>query len=140
METRDIMSTPVLAVTPSASLAEAAREMLCRGFTSLPVVDAGGRLVGVVDEADLVRAGFPDPARELGNADRRATPAAGSDTVEAVMHTPGVAVPADLDPAELARRMTDAGVRALPVVEHELLVGVVTFQDVLRVLPAAGQP
>ncbi|WP_239155440.1 CBS domain-containing protein [Amycolatopsis sp. FDAARGOS 1241] len=54
------------------------------------------------------------------------------------MRTPAVAVPGDLDPAELTRCMNDTGVRALPVVDEGALVGIVTLQDVLRTLPASG--
>ncbi|MGW3966532.1 CBS domain-containing protein [Amycolatopsis sp. NPDC005003] len=41
-------------------------------------------------------------------------------------------MPADTDVGELARRMTGAGVRSAPVVEGGHVVGMITFQDVLR--------
>lgn len=46
----------------------------------------------------------------------------------------GVAVPGDLEVREVAGLMTDAGVRSAPVVDGGHVVGMVTFQDVLRAL------
>ncbi|MFI5615687.1 HPP family protein [Amycolatopsis sp. NPDC051903] len=135
MQTRDIMTTPVIAVTPPAALADAADVMSRSGFTTLPVVDPTGHLVGLVSEIDLVEAGFRSRAENTDPDDSadNATPHT-LDTVAMVMHTPGLAVPADLDWAELARRMAEAGVRALPVMEHDKLIGMVTFRDVLRAM------
>jgi CBS-domain-containing membrane protein len=51
----DVMSKPVWSVGQSASLAEAARLMHNRAVKRLPVVDAGGRLVGIVSRVDLLK-------------------------------------------------------------------------------------
>ncbi|MGA7979030.1 MAG: CBS domain-containing protein [Chromatiaceae bacterium] len=51
-----LMSQPVTAVTPACSLAEAAHLMVTRRISGLPVVDEEERLVGVVTEADFLRA------------------------------------------------------------------------------------
>jgi CBS domain-containing protein len=51
----DLMTTPVVTVRPEATLAEAARRMHERHVKRLPVVDASGRLVGIVSRADLLR-------------------------------------------------------------------------------------
>ncbi|WP_239153913.1 HPP family protein [Amycolatopsis sp. FDAARGOS 1241] len=71
MQTRDIMTTPVIAVTPSTSLAEAAGVMTERGFTTMPVVDHTGKLVGLVTEADVAQAGLPGAAGENRRPGRR---------------------------------------------------------------------
>jgi CBS domain-containing protein len=133
MHARDIMTTPVIAVIATASLAEASRLMTRRGFTTVPVVDSRGGLLGQLSEQDLIRAGFPDePDPDAG------VMLGGHRIVASVMQAPDLAAAADLDVAELAHRMAEARVRALPVVEGDTLVGMVTYQDVLRVLPAAG--
>ncbi|RJQ85497.1 CBS domain-containing protein [Amycolatopsis panacis] len=133
MQTRDIMTTPVIAVTATASFAEASRLMTRHGFTTVPVVDSRGNLLGLLSEEDLIRAGFPD------QADPDAEVLLGRNRVVAsVMRAPDLAAQADLDVADLANHMAEARVRALPVVEGRTLVGMVTYQDVLRVLPAAG--
>lgn len=52
---RDVMSHPVVTVSPDADIAEAASLMADRGFNRLPVVDATGKLVGIISRADIVR-------------------------------------------------------------------------------------
>ncbi|HRQ37005.1 MAG TPA: DUF190 domain-containing protein [Chloroflexota bacterium] len=52
----DVMSTPAIAILVTASPAEALRLMLQHGFKRLPVVDADGRLVGLLGRASLLYA------------------------------------------------------------------------------------
>ena len=133
MRARDIMTTPTYALTPSATLEEAAGMMTGHGFTTMPVVDAGGQLLGLLSEADILRApvppGDPDTGVMLGGGPR---------TAGSVMREEGLAVPGDLEVREVARLMTDADVRSTPVVDGGRVVGMVTFQDVLRA--TAGRP
>lgn len=49
------MTREVATVQPNAPIALAAREMHARGFKRLPVVDASGRLVGIVSRGDLLK-------------------------------------------------------------------------------------
>ncbi|WP_372661373.1 CBS domain-containing protein [Amycolatopsis kentuckyensis] len=127
MRARDIMTTPTFALSPTATLDEAAATMTGHGFTTMPVVDADGRLLGLLSEVDILRAPEPAGDPETGvMLDGRARTAA------SVMRTTGLAVPADTDVRELARRMTEAGVRSAPVVEGRRVIGMITFQDVLR--------
>lgn len=73
----EYMSVPVLTVRADASLAEAADSMRECGVGCLPVV-MGGLLLGVLTDADLVRAGSPLPVRDVGcrfHARWRADPA-----------------------------------------------------------------
>jgi len=55
MKASEIMTLGVVTVRPEASVKEAASLMLERGISGLPVVDASGRLVGIVTEGDLLR-------------------------------------------------------------------------------------
>ncbi|MCD6493846.1 MAG: CBS domain-containing protein [Archaeoglobaceae archaeon] len=52
---KDIMSYPLITITPSTSLMEAARIMLKKGIRRLPVVDGMGNLVGIVTDNDILR-------------------------------------------------------------------------------------
>ncbi|MEW1908102.1 CBS domain-containing protein [Kitasatospora sp. NPDC085895] len=50
-----LMSAPPVCITADASVVAAARQMERHGVKRLPVVDADGRLVGMVSRADLVK-------------------------------------------------------------------------------------
>jgi CBS domain-containing protein len=131
MRTRDIMTTRTIAVTPSATLEDAAEVMAAHGFTTLPVVATDGRLLGLLSETDIVRAprGPADPDSGV-MIDRHVR------TAGAAIRAPGVEANPDTEVAALAELVTDAGVRALPVLLDGRVVGMTTFPDVLRALGA----
>jgi CBS domain-containing protein len=55
MRAHQIMTRSVVTVAPEASILEAANLMLQRHVSGLPVVDATGKLVGIVSEGDFIR-------------------------------------------------------------------------------------
>ncbi|TVT30635.1 CBS domain-containing protein [Amycolatopsis cynarae] len=143
MRVRDIMSTPVIGVTAEATLEEAAKLMMDRGFTTLPVFAAAGRLVGLVTEADLLRARFmlAAPTPEDGAiAGLRAR------VVRQIMRSPAPAVAAGMDLGEVTTAMVESHQRCLPVVEDGTVVGMVSWRDLLArfadgwCTPATGTP
>ena len=54
MTAAELMSTPPLTISPAASVAEAARLMHEYGVKRLPVVDADGKLAGIVSRLDVL--------------------------------------------------------------------------------------
>lgn len=50
----DLMTSPAITITPSASIADAARRLTRYRIRSVPVVDRTGVLVGMVSRADLI--------------------------------------------------------------------------------------
>jgi CBS-domain-containing membrane protein len=52
---RDLMTVAVVAVSPDATVAEAARRMHTAKVKRLPVLGEGGRLVGIISRADLLK-------------------------------------------------------------------------------------
>src|SRR3974390_3924757 len=54
MKARDVMTSPVVTVKPTASVKELARLFIDRHISAVPVVDDQGKLVGIVSEGDLV--------------------------------------------------------------------------------------
>src|ERR1035437_7648747 len=62
MLVREIMTSPAYSVHEDASLEEALKLMATARVTGLPVVDGGGRVVGIISEADLLKEDLePDP-------------------------------------------------------------------------------
>lgn len=106
MLAREVMSRPAVTVSTSTSIAAAARVMVDRGFTALPVVDGDGRLVGIVTEADLIRDRIPDDVRrDPGWRSRVDDSMPESLAVETVMTTPVESLTASADVADAARMM-----------------------------------
>jgi CBS-domain-containing membrane protein len=60
----DLMTRPAITIGPDASVAEAARTLYDRRIKRLPVVDAAGRLLGIVSRADVL-AVFSRPDEEI---------------------------------------------------------------------------
>ncbi|GAA1331574.1 universal stress protein [Saccharothrix algeriensis] len=127
MKARDIMSSPVVAVTPEVPIRVAAGLLASHGFTALPVVDGDERLIAIVTEADLLRGCYGD-----------------GESVEAlvreVMTTPVYGMDPEAPVELLARVMVDDRVRCVPVVDASRLVGVVTRRDLVRALAGADVP
>jgi CBS-domain-containing membrane protein len=131
MRARDIMSSPVITVTPRTTIKEAARTLATHGFTALPVVADDDRLVGIVTEADVVRGRIPlDPRAHILPGYQEATGPV-TTTVGEVMTTRVTAMEPGADVALLAAALIDAKQRSMPIVEGSRLVGIVTRRDVV---------
>jgi CBS domain-containing protein len=55
MKARDVMTRGVVSVTPDCTIKELAKRMQQYRISGLPVINAGGALVGMVTEADCQR-------------------------------------------------------------------------------------
>jgi CBS domain-containing protein len=132
MRIKDVMTSPVVTVTPTTRLKQVAALLVRHGFNAVPVLDEG-ELVGIVSEADLVRLeSSPDPR---AHALRWPAPATRvPHLVGEVMTREVLALPPDADAAEAARLMLDRGVKSVPVVLARRVVGIVTRRDLLAVL------
>ena len=54
VDARGLMTAPVVSVAPDTPLNEAARLLNSHGFKAMPVIDADGRLAGIVARRDLL--------------------------------------------------------------------------------------
>jgi CBS domain-containing protein len=132
MRAQDVMSRPVVTVQPDQPVKEVAALLAERGFTSAPVVDDDGHLVGMITEADVLRDRIPVDARTRIWRDEEVEPHP-AQTVAEVMSTPAVAVTPGTDASAIARMMLDDHVRAVPVVDGgKGVLGIVTRRDLLR--------
>jgi CBS domain-containing protein len=103
MQARQIMTTPVLTVRPDTTVREAATLLLEHQVTAAPVLDAGGKLIGIVSESDLVVDRFGHDPRNQVRPVQDEPP--GSQTVGEVMTTPVIALGPSADAADLAQTM-----------------------------------
>ena len=115
----------VMTDSPSTCLAtdsanEAARIMWECDCGSVPVVDAGGRAVGIVTDRDICMAAYfrgqPLTQIQLGE----------------IMSKDLCTVSADSELSDAERLMQERQIRRLPVVDNGCLVGIVSLADIAR--------
>lgn len=133
MWVRDVMSAPVVTVTPEITVRAALRMLDQHKVTSLPVVDDRGVLVGIVSEADLVREELlPDQRSRILRPEVAEEPQARR--VGDVMTGHPVTVGTDDDLADAVEMLTTTTVKSLPVLEHGDVVGMLSRRDVVHLL------
>lgn len=137
---RNVMSQPALTVHPTTPLKDVARLLVEHRISGLPVVDEGGRVLGVVSEADLLlKEQGPEHvshrhfARLLGESTETRAQLAKLDATTAgdAMSAPAITITGDRPIAEAAALMTSRGINRLPVVDDGTLVGVVSRADLI---------
>jgi CBS domain-containing protein len=144
----EIMERDPVTVSPQDSVETVLRALRDHELPGVPVVNEGGRPIGIVTEADLVMVDeeedlrlplhidlfgaqiFLGPVKRFEERFRKAIAA----TAEDIMTANPITVDADADVREAARLIAERRHNRLPVVEHGRLVGVVTRLDVLEAL------
>jgi CBS domain-containing protein len=151
MKASDIMTIGAITVRPDSTVAHAARVMIERRISGLPVVNASGKIVGIVSEQDLLR------REELGTAgaswlyfwldtDGLAHQYAREfgRKVEDVMNRNVVSVGPDASLGEIVELMEAHQIKRVPVVRDGDVVGIVSRANLLsalvRVMGEAPQP
>ena len=134
---QDVMTTRVISVTEATGYKDVVTLLRRHRVSAVPVLDAGGRVIGVVSEADLLMKqtapALPVGAVRLAWRLRERSKASACTAAE-LMTSPAVTVRADADVARAARLMRDRNVRRLPVTGADgRLVGIVSRTDVLSV-------
>jgi CBS domain-containing protein len=136
MKVQDLMTRSVRTVRPETLLRDVASILVAERISGVPVVEHGA-VVGVVSEADIVRVEQGLSGRENGalgwlrqaaSLDRRAE----ARTAGEAMTTPAVTIGPRRPISEAAKLMTRAGVKRLPVLDDEHLVGILSRRDLVR--------
>lgn len=131
MYVKQLMTGGVVTIGRHASCRDAVALMARRKIRHLPVVRDDGALCGIVTDRDLRHHLFdPEVMRSIGSvpADRLLAAVPVTD----LMSTPVISVRAEDDVAEAARLMRQDKIGALPVVEGETVLGIITETDLLR--------
>jgi len=117
---RDRMSRPAITITAQALVDDGLRLMARCRIHYLPVVGDDARLVGIVNADDL---------RPHGQAGAPA-----EQTIGSIMCRPVVFVTMDTTIGDAVRLMASSGVGALPVVDDDRVVGILTQSDAVGTL------
>jgi CBS domain-containing protein len=141
MQAQDVMTTTVATTREEATVQQAAKLMLERRISALPVLDGKDRVIGIVSEGDLVR------RAELGTDAPRswwlglfAEDAARnylkthSGSVRDVMTSPVVSVRRTTPVQEIATLLEKHRIKRVPVLEGGRLIGIVSRADLVRQL------
>jgi CBS domain-containing protein len=148
----DIMERDAPSIALEASVEEVVAQFKELDVPALPVVNEGGRCVGVITEKDLVITDddgdlhiphyielfgglifFPPELRHFERRLRRAVASQARD----LMTEPAVVVEPTTTLHEAAHVIVERGHSRLPVIEHGRYVGLVTRADVLAALNGA---
>lgn len=124
-----LMTRGPATIQEAATIGAAWKLMRARKIRHLPVLDASGRLVGVVTDRDLRQVIFdPDIQAQLGTSPKALNILA----VREVMTWGVISVRPDSDLREAARVMHTHKIGSLPVVNHGRVVGILTESDVVK--------
>jgi acetoin utilization protein AcuB len=118
---RNVMTENPDAVSPNSTLGEAYELMRNRKFDCLPVMDKARNLVGIIQVTDIYEA-----CMHLGRQGALPKP------VGEFMVTPVVTIGLDEPVEKAAALMLKRDIPAIPVVEDEKLVGMVTEHEIFR--------
>jgi CBS domain-containing protein len=143
MKAVDVMTPNVVTIWSKASVVEAAKLMLERGISGLPVVNDEGRLTGIVTEGDLFR------RVEIGTEPRHSGQSSPSKSsyvllceylksrgqrVENIMSPDVIRVFENTPLAEVAALLDLKRIKRVPVMRDGKMVGIVSRADLLRAL------
>jgi CBS domain-containing protein len=118
LQARDVMTTPVLTISPDASLEEAIRLLSSGGVSGVPVVDSRGLMVGLISEENLLSFIFS------GNLE--------TTKVQDAMTTQVVAFPPETDLLTIAQVFHEHRFRRVPIMENNRVVGIVSRRNIIR--------
>jgi CBS domain-containing protein len=144
----DIMDPEPVTASPDDDVETVVRLLRSHELPGVPVVNAAGRPVGIVTEADLILTDgdqdlhlphyielmggivYLEPLRRFEARLRKAA----ASKVKDLMTADPMTIDATAGVHEAGRMIVESGHNRLPVVEHGRLVGVVTRVDVLEAL------
>ena len=146
MRAHQIMTRSVVTVRPDTTILQAANTMLQHHVSGLPVVDAAGKLVGIVSEGDFIRRG------EIGTQKKRSrwlkflmgTDATqyvrehGRRVSEVMTHDP-LTIAEDATLEEIVNAMEANGIKRMPVMRDGKLVGIVSRANLLHAVASLAR-
>jgi len=146
LKVKDIMTKDLITVSPEMEIAHAAKLLLEKRISGVPVVDEGGKMVGILCQSDLItqQKRFPIPSvftlldgiislTSMKHIEKEAQKISATTVVHAMTPNPLTVTP-EMSIEEVATIMVDKKFHTLPVVDKEKLVGIVGKEDILKTL------
>ena len=140
MKAKDIMTHCLVSIAPEAPIRDAIARMISHEVSGMPVIDADGKLVGMVTEGDFLRR--PEMRTEaprqrwlellLGpGSDATEYARSHGHTVQDVMSPNVVTVGKETRLSEVVRLMEDHAIKRIPVIDDGRVVGIVSRADLM---------
>jgi CBS domain-containing protein len=141
---RDIMTREVITVQEDMTVETLGRILIEKRISGAPVLDSKGRIVGIVTENDLVRKNsrlhIPTVVRifdafvPLGGTDRVEDEIRriSASKVSEICSRTVVTVAPDATLQDISSLMFEKGVHLIPVVDADLIVGIIGKIDIIR--------
>ncbi|MGH8530826.1 MAG: CBS domain-containing protein [Nevskiales bacterium] len=120
---REYMTTKLVTFTPDMEVMSALAQLVQHGHSGAPVLDAAGRLIGMLSEKDCLKVAV------MANFEG-VSPGKVSD----YMTTQVKSIGPDTSLLEIAGVFIDAPFKRLPVIENGKLLGQISRSDVLRAI------
>jgi CBS domain-containing protein len=148
MRAHQVMTRPVITVTPETTVLEAANTMLQRHISGLPVVDATGKLVGIVSEGDFIRRSEIGTGRKRGRFLKfiLGPGKAATDFVHEHGHKVGeimtpepFTITEDTTLERIVALMEKNNVKRLPVTRGDKIVGIVSRSNLLQAVASLAR-
>lgn len=120
MKVKDAMAKTISSATKTERIVDVAKKMKQEDAGFMPIVENGGRLVGVVTDRDIVIrciAEGHDPQR---------------DTVEHCMTSQAITISPEDDIQDAARKMEQEEIRRLAVTDNGRVVGVLSHGNLVQ--------
>ncbi len=140
MRVKSRMTPDPITASPKTTHREAMELMKKHDISHLPVIDAGGNVVGIVSEVDLLSTG---PSRVTTLSIYELYTLLDELTLDQIMSKPVLAVPQDCSLPNAASHMLENGVSCLLVLDGDKLVGIITETDIFKTFVevlGGGQP
>jgi CBS domain-containing protein len=148
MRAHQIMTRPVITVTPETRIVDAANTMLQKHVSGLPVVEATGKLVGIVSEGDFIRRSeigtqgkrgrFLKFILGPGNAATNFVHEHGSKVAEIMTPEPlTITEGTALD--DIVELMEKNNIKRLPVMRGDKIVGIVSRSNLLQAVASLAR-
>jgi len=114
MNAKDIMTRDIITVTPNMSVKKLAMLLIKSQISGAPVSGKNGKIVGVVSEADIVAKKGRD--------------------VRAIMSKKVISIAEETPVEQIAQLMTTHGIKRLPVMRGDEVVGIVSRADIVNAI------
>ena len=121
IKAKHVMSKTVTTVDEYAKIIDVIRLLVERNVTGLPVVDDGGRLLGMVTEKDILMMLLYDPDVK-------------GKTVADLMTTELVYFDEDEDIMKIFEILVKRNFRRVPILSEGRLVGIISRRDIIKFL------